>query len=72
MCRGEAESILSAILQPINSGAVQGPRQVFTVEQFIDTVYLPFCRSWKGSTADTSEQIVKTHLAPAFRQERHS
>ena len=33
MCRGEAESILSAILQPINSGAVQGPRQVFTVEQ---------------------------------------
>jgi len=67
MGRGEAESILSAMLQPINSGAVQGPRQVFTVEQFIDTVYLPFCRrSWKGSTADTSEQIVKTHLTPAF------
>ena len=30
-------------------------------------VYLPFCRrSWKESTAGTSEQIVKSHLVPEF------
>jgi CO dehydrogenase nickel-insertion accessory protein CooC1 len=28
-------------------------------------VYLPFCRrSWKESTAGTSEQMVKSHLVP--------
>ena len=30
-------------------------------------MYLPFCRrSWKESTAGTSEQIVKSHLIPEF------
>ena len=58
---------MSAILQPINKGSVQGPGQVFTMEQFIESVYLPFCRrSWKESTAGTSEQIVKAHLNTAF------
>jgi integrase len=56
-----------AILQPINSGVAQGPRTLYTLEQFIENVYLPFCRrSWKESTAGTSEQIVKTHLIPEF------
>ena len=65
--KGEAESILSAMLQPINSGAAQGPKPVYTFEQFTDGVYLPFCRrSWKESTAGTSEQIVKTHLNRDF------
>jgi len=67
MGRGEAEGILSAMLQPINSGAAQGPKPVYTFEQFVDGVYLPFCRrSWKESTAGTSEQIVKTHLNLEF------
>jgi integrase len=40
---------------------------VYTFEQFINEVYLPFCRrSWKESTAGTSEQIVKSHLIPEF------
>jgi integrase len=40
---------------------------VYTFEQFINGVYLPFCRrSWKESTAGTSEQIVKSHLIPEF------
>jgi integrase len=65
--KGEAAAALSAILQPINSGFSQGPRPLYTLGQFIDMVYLPFCcRSWKKSTADTSEQIVKTHLIPEF------
>jgi integrase len=67
MGKGEAEAILSAILQPINSGVTQGARPVYTFEQFINGVYLPFCRrSWKESTAGTSEQIVKSHLNPEF------
>jgi len=58
---------LSAILQPINSGVANGPRTLYTFEQFIENVYLPFCRrSWKESTTGTSEQIVKTHLIPEF------
>jgi len=66
MGKGEAEAALSAILQPINSGVARGPRPL-TFEHFIENVYLPFCRrSWKESTAGTSEQIVKTHLIPEF------
>jgi len=67
MGRGEAEAALSAILQPINSGVAKGPRTLYTFNQFIEKVYLPFCRrTWKESTAGTSEQIVKTHLIPEF------
>jgi integrase len=67
MSRGEAESILSAILQPINRGVARESRPVYTFEQFVDGVYLPFCRrSWKESTGGTSEQIVKTHLSSEF------
>ena len=63
--QGEAEAALSALLQPINSGLAQGPRPLFTLEQFIEQEYWPFCRrSWKESTAGTSEQIVKSHLIP--------
>ena len=40
---------------------------VFTFEQFTKEVYLPFCRrSWKESTAGTSEQIIGSHLVPEF------
>lgn len=67
MGKGEAESILSSILQPINSGSDRGPAQIYTFEQFVEAVYFPFCRrSWKESTGGTSEQIVRTHLTPEF------
>ena len=70
MSKGEAEAILSAILQPINKGVAKEPKPVYTFEQFVDGVYLPFCRrSWKESTAGTSEQIVKTHLNSEFGQQ---
>jgi hypothetical protein len=64
---GEAEAILYVILQPINSGVTQLAKPIYTFERFTKEVYLPFCRrSWKDSTAGTSEQIVKTHLLSAF------
>ena len=67
MPKGEAEAILSDILRPINSGVPQGAKPVYTFKQFVETVYLPFCRrSWKESTSGTSEQIVETHLVPEF------
>src|SRR5580658_6571987 len=67
MGKGEAEAALSAILQPINSGMVRGPRPLYTFDEFVSGVYLPFCRrSWKESTAGTSEQIVTTHLISEF------
>ena len=67
MGKGEAEAILSSILQPINSGADRGPARIYTLEQFVKAVYLPFCRrSWKESTGGTSEQIVRTHVIPQF------
>jgi integrase len=67
MGKGQAEAALAAILHPINSGVGRGTKPVFTFEQFINGVYLPFCRrSWKESTAGTSEQIVKSHLIPEF------
>jgi len=66
MGRGEAEATLSAILTPINSGLTR-VKPIYTFGRFVSDVYLPFCgRSWKQSTAGTSEQIVKTHLLPAF------
>src|SRR5215831_1338638 len=67
MTKAEAEGVLSAILREINSGTANGPRPVYTFEQFVTGVYLPFCRrSWKESTAGTSEQIVNSHLVPEF------
>lgn len=70
MTKGEAESAMTTILQPINEGTSRGPRPVYTFEQFTKDVYLPFCRrSWKESTAGTSEQIVQKHLVPEFGQD---
>jgi hypothetical protein len=40
MGKGEAESILSAILQPINKGLAREPKPVYTFEQFVESVYL--------------------------------
>jgi integrase len=65
MTKAEAEGALSAILREINCGRARGARTVYTFEQFLEEVYLPFCRrSWKESTAGTSEQIIQTHLVP--------
>jgi len=65
MTKAEAEAVLSAILREINCGRAHAAKTVYTFEQFVSDVYLPFCRrSWKESTAGTSEQIVQSHLIP--------
>jgi integrase len=66
MIKQEAESVLSAILQPINAGRNQAAL-AYTFERFVEDVYLPFCRrSWKDSTAVTSEHKVRKNLVPEF------
>jgi integrase len=70
LSKAEAESVLSSILRTINSGASKTTQPVYTFQQFVDGVYLPFCRrSWKESTAGTSEQIIQTHLVSEFGRE---
>lgn len=65
MTKAEAEAALSSMLREINCGRSKTARPIYTFEQFVDEVYLPFCRrSWKESTAGTSEQIIRTHLLP--------
>jgi integrase len=67
LTKADAEAALSSILRSINSGASQTAQPVYSFAQFVDGVYLPFCRrSWKESTAGTSEQIIKSHLLPEF------
>jgi integrase len=67
LTKSEAEAVLSGILREMNSVGTRMARSVFTFEQFTKEVYLPFCRrSWKESTAGTSEQIIGSHLVPEF------
>ncbi len=69
MTKAEAEGVLSAILRNTNSGMAHTTRAVYTFGQFTKDVCLPFCRrSWKESTAGTSEQIVKCHLILELRK----
>jgi integrase len=65
MTRADAEVVLSAILREINTGVAHTARTVYSFELFVGDVYLPYGRrSWKESTAGTSEQIIKSHLVP--------
>jgi integrase len=67
MSKAEAESVLSAMLREINSGVTGMAKPLYTFKQFVKDEYLPFCRrSWKESTAGTSEQIINSHLVPEF------
>lgn len=67
MTKGEAEAALSATLHPINTGVAPFAKTIYTFKEFVEKVYLPFCRrTWKQSTAGVSEQIVSTHLVDEF------
>ena len=67
MSKAEAEVVLSSILRDINSGTSKTTKPVYTFKEFVEDVYLPFCRrSWEESTAGTSEQIISSHLVPEF------
>jgi len=67
MSKSEAEAVLSAILREANTHRSGATRPVYTFEQFVNEVYLPFGRrSWKQSTAGTAEQHIGTHLVSEF------
>jgi integrase len=61
----EAQLALSEILRPINADTADAPMVPYTFKQFVEEVYLPHCRrTWKASTAYTSEHTVGLHLVP--------
>lgn len=70
MGRADAETLLSAILQPINEGAGCPHRPVFTFSKFLEAVYLPvFREKWKASTAETEESRLRVHLMKTIGDE---
>jgi integrase len=63
----EAQLALAEILRPLNEDTAGAPLIPYTFGQFVNEVYLPHCRrTWKASTAYTSEHTVKLHLLPEF------
>ncbi len=63
LSRAEAETMLAAILQPINQGVGKPQLPVFTFKGFVDSVYLPVYRGkWKASTAMNEELRIQVHL----------
>jgi integrase len=61
----EAQLALAEILRPINEDTADAPMVPYTFKQFVEQVYLPHCRrTWKASTAYTSEHMVELHLLP--------
>jgi integrase len=61
----EAQLALAEILRPINEDTAGAPLVPYTFAQFVNEVYLPHCRrTWKASTAYTSEHTVKLHVLP--------
>ena len=67
MSKGQAESEMASILEPLNEKA--GKRQIpqYTFRQYVEDVYLPVCRrKWKESTWMTSEPTITFHLLPPF------
>src|SRR5260370_5300510 len=63
----EARLALAEILRPLNEATAGAPFIPYTLGQFVNDVYLPHCRrTWKTSTAYTSEHTVRLHLLPEF------
>src|SRR5207249_6313258 len=67
LTKGQADVQIATILNDVNASAGHDPVQIYTFEKYLDEVFLPTCRrKWKESTRMTSEQIILTHLKPAF------
>ena len=67
MSKGQAETIMASILDPLNEKAGTRQPRSFTFKQYVEDVYLPVCRrKWKESTRMTSEPTIKGHLVPIF------
>jgi integrase len=67
MGKSEAEAEMAVILKPMNEGAGQTQKPVFTFGVYFEQVFLPMCRrKWKESTRMTTESRMTFHLKPAF------
>src|SRR5262249_53153850 len=67
MSRGQAETIMASILEPLNENAGTRQPRAYTFKQYVEEVYLPVCRrKWKESTRMTSEPTIRGHLVAAF------
>ena len=65
--KGQAEAMLSQLLQPQNVAAGHRQTPVFTFGQFVEKTFLPVYRQkWKESTRMTSETDIMRYLIPEF------
>lgn len=65
--KGQAETMLAQILQPINAEAGRPSIPAFTFKQYVEHTYLPAARNrWKESTRSTSEPDIMRYLVPEF------
>jgi hypothetical protein len=67
MTKAEAEGVLSAILRSINSGPAHAGKAVYTFEEFINEVYLPFARrGWPRHLVAVLWALVFVEMRSAF------
>lgn len=67
LARGAAESMLADIVRPLNQGSGMAVQAPCSFSHFVEKTYLPHCRrTWKESTAGTSQHSIESHLIPAF------
>ena len=63
LTRGEAETKLADLIQPVNAKSSEPKRRQWTMKAFIEESYFPFSRRhWKKSTAETTEDRIRYHL----------
>jgi hypothetical protein len=67
--KGDADAVLAAILQPLNSSAGLRVHPIYTFERFVEEVYLPvWSGKWKFSTAMNEESRLHVHLVGRLGQ----
>ncbi|MBZ5673936.1 MAG: tyrosine-type recombinase/integrase [Acidobacteriia bacterium] len=63
MTASQLQAAVSAILAPINAGLTQTRTRSYTIENYVETVFIPVQRrGWKGSSAITAIQQIRFHL----------
>jgi integrase len=67
MPKSEAEARLGVILKPLNEGAGQSQKPIYTFRVYLEEIFLPVVRrKWKESTRLTTEPRMTYHLLPAL------
>jgi len=69
MTRIVAEGILTEILQPVNEGAENPEKIIWTFAKFCEVVYLPVChQKWKASTGMVEANRLEVHLIRPLKE----